>query len=295
MQTLADASGVVLPTAPLMQAVAGAIQAVAARPDELTQAAQTLALSVLQQVAALLLAPLLSNATALSVVAALSSVAQAVVLPPPDISATDLSDFNDTIAWRRRGLLQAPSRPGSFSRSPFDVPAPGPAVPEFAQAMAIATALCDSLAVGLSLPDDPALTATSPALQLSVQLASTGPDSPLSEASFSAPGSASAVFPLPAGAYAALAFNSTSAVVVQYISSSFDPFATSLDDAGVARLRFVRPFGQPDGGREVVLANISQPVTFSLSASTPREGSVSLAPACSFWNETMQRYRCAWA
>lgn len=306
MTTIDGASRIALPTASTVQAAAAAIRAVVAFPAEIAQGAQDTALSLLQTVAGQ--AALLSNATATSVVAALSDLATAVSLDEPNITVTDPAtawffEASDTgpahtpppapLQQRRRRLLQA--RQGSFGRPPLDIPMAAASDPAYAWIRSIVSALADSLSQGLAVPGDPPLTVNTSAIQLSVRLASTGAGSPLGAAAVSAPGTVASFGPLTPEALAILAKASPRAVVVQFISTKFDPFAASADDGGVTHLRFVVPAATVGGplGPEVTISGLATPLPFTVPASTPRAqfGNSTLAPACGFWDKTAQRYR----
>lgn len=270
-----------------LEATAATVAAIAGAPSELSDSAQTAALSVLSRLAAERGAITASGAA--SIANGLSGVVGAAV--------STLSSARR----RRRSLRELADGDDSALLAV--------AAGRVSAAMAAVDNLATALGGLAAVPGEAPVKITSPAIQMSLQLAATGAGSSLGSGAITAPGSGAAFSALPDEAVRALSAsdpNGTRGVRMQFVSTAFDPFdpqsllqASEEEDpaaglgsgGGVTRLEFQNP----ETGRQVPVQNLKTPIVFSIPAPEAVLGAGGAGGgqqgACQFWDETKKAYR----
>jgi hypothetical protein len=136
-------------------------------------------------------------------------------------------------------------------------------------------------------PPKPATTNT-PSIQTMVQVDPPGSDR-LTTQPLTAPGSASAFEPMPAGLFDGV----TTPIVTQFFSLKFDPNGGTTSggtesNSGVTRLAFTNPDGSP-----VPVENAAKPILFALprvSLVRTESDTEDLQAMCTFWDEATKSY-----
>jgi hypothetical protein len=144
--------------------------------------------------------------------------------------------------------------------------------------------LATSLLSALTTPGAAPVTVSSPLIQLSVALDTSGPDSRLFSAPLSAPGSKSSFAPLPADIFAGSSRRrrllADAGVRTQFSSLAFDAHAPN-STAGTTTLAFSTAAGELD------ISGLSTPIRFTLPLVPLADG---LKAQCQFWDPAAASY-----